>query len=234
MLEAVEKLLALQDRDQKIRNFRLELEAVPTEKAAKERLIASAAERLEASKSRAKEIEVAKKSLQGEAAAKREQIARYRTQQGQTRKNEEFTALSHEIDAAERHIANLEDTELELMEEADRLKPAIAQAEAEFKTEKEKVETQLTALAARETNLRARIDELVAEREKFTVGIDEDLLDRYQRLFKTKGGNAIVSLDHEVCTGCHMKVTTQTAFAVKGEKEMVGCPQCGRILFLPA
>ena len=58
MLEAIEKLLALQDRDQKLRNLRLELLAVPTEIAAKQKLIADSAARLELARTRAKAIEV--------------------------------------------------------------------------------------------------------------------------------------------------------------------------------
>jgi uncharacterized protein len=41
----------------------------------------------------------------------------------------------------------------------------------------------------------------------------------------------VVALEHEVCTGCHMKVTTQTAHRVKAGKEIVSCENCGRILY---
>jgi predicted nucleic acid-binding Zn-ribbon protein len=34
--------------------------------------------------------------------------------------------------------------------------------------------------------------------------------------------------------GCHMKVTSQTAIEVKAQKDVVHCPQCGRMLYLPA
>ena len=61
--------------------------------------------------------------------------------------------------------------------------------------------------------------------------IDEDLLGRFERLFTSKGDAAIVALEHEVCTGCHMKVTTQTSHRVKSGKELVSCEQCGRILY---
>jgi len=40
-------------------------------------------------------------------------------------------------------------------------------------------------------------------------------------------------VEHEVCTGCHMKVTHQAILEVKAEKEIIGCPQCGRILYEP-
>ena len=67
--------------------------------------------------------------------------------------------------------------------------------------------------------------------DALTVGIDEDLLDQYNRLFASKGGNAVVALEHEVCTGCHMKLTTQTLVRVRGAQEITHCEQCGRILY---
>jgi predicted nucleic acid-binding Zn-ribbon protein len=75
------------------------------------------------------------------------------------------------------------------------------------------------------------LNELTAERTELSGKIEEDLLGRFERLFASKGDAAIVALEHEVCTGCHMKVTTQTAHRVKNGKEIVSCEQCGRILY---
>ena len=61
--------------------------------------------------------------------------------------------------------------------------------------------------------------------------IDEDLLDRFDRLFESKGDAAIVAIEHGICTGCHMKVTTATAMHARTGKEIVNCEQCGRILY---
>ena len=62
---------------------------------------------------------------------------------------------------------------------------------------------------------------------------EEDLLDRYNRLFKSKNGIALVTVEHGVCAGCNMQVTHQTILEVRGEKGIIGCPQCGRILYEP-
>jgi len=234
MEEIIRKLLALQDRDQRLRAFHSEQEAIPREKAAKERLIADAADRLDKARTRAKQIEVEKKSLEGEAAAKREQIARYKVQQMQTRKNEEFSALSHEIEGVEKLVSEIEDHEIELMEEAETLRPQIAAAEQTYTSEKSKYEAQIAALSEKAGNLNARIQDMETARASCLADVDEDLLDRYQRLFQTKNGAAVVAIEHDVCTGCHMKVTTQTIVALKSHKEIVSCPQCGRILFLEA
>jgi hypothetical protein len=234
MLPVIERLLALQDRDQKVRAFRNELASLPAETSAREKQLADAAARLASAQTRAKEIEVQKKSLQLEATTKRDAIARYKTQQLQTRKNEEYTALAHEITAAENAVSAIEDREIDLMAEAETLQPQIAAAEKLFAEDKARIAHQLAGLEEKKKNLDTRIAEIVADRTRFTDGLDEDLLERYDRLFKTKNGSAVVPLEHEVCMGCHMKVTTQTVVAVKGEKEVVYCPQRGRILYLPA
>jgi uncharacterized protein len=232
MLEVIEKLLALQDRDQRRHTFETELAHLPIERTSREKQIANSAARLESAKTRVKEIEVEKKSLEVDAATKREAILRYRNQQLLTRKNEEFTALNHEIEAAEKVIITIEDKELELMEELETLKPEVAAAEKLHAEEKSKIEKILEGLDAKKVNLDSRLAELQNDRATFTAGIDEDVLERFERLFKTKGGVSVAPLEHDVCMGCHMKVTTQTVVQVKAAKEIVYCPQCGRSLYL--
>jgi len=75
------------------------------------------------------------------------------------------------------------------------------------------------------------LQELSKSKAELATAIDEELLNRFDRLFKSKGDAAVVALEHEVCTGCHMKVTTATAMRVKAGKEIVSCEQCGRILY---
>jgi predicted nucleic acid-binding Zn-ribbon protein len=234
MLEAIEKLLALQDRDQRLRTLRLELDSIPAEIASKQKLIQDAATRLEAARARSKAIEVEKKNLEIEIASKRDQINRYKTQQLQTRKNEEYSALSHEIETAERVITGIEDKELVLMEEAENLAPQLASADKTHAEEKAKFDAQIATLREKDGNLKNRIDEMTSTRAKLLEGLDEDLLERYERLFETKNARAVVPVEHDVCTGCHMKVTAQTSLALRSDKEIISCPQCGRLLHLPA
>ena len=229
----IEKLLILQDRDQKLKAVLTEITALPAEKAARDRELKAADDRLETARTRQREIEVDRKKLEVEVKAKQDQIARYKNQQLETRKNEEFAALRHEIEVAEKLITEIEDRELVLMEEAESLKPALQAAADAHAEEKKKVESHMASLTARKETLEARKKELETERPNFTTDIDEDLLDRYERLFKSKNGLALTTVEHETCAGCHMKVTHQAILEVKAEKEIISCPQCGRILYEP-
>jgi uncharacterized protein len=233
MLDVIEKLLTLQDRDQRLRNFQLELSHLPEERKAREKQIAESAAQLDRARVRAKEIEMEKRALEIEAGIKRDAIARYRQQQLQTRKNEEYAALAHEIEAAEKTIVTLEDRELDLMEELEKLTPQLANAEKAHSEERNKLENLLNALETRKSNLEARIAELKNEHQLLAKALAEDALELYLRLFKTKHGTAVATLEHEVCMGCHMKVPAQTVVQVRAARQIVHCPQCGRILYMP-
>ena len=233
MLPQIEKLLTLQDRDQKLKTVLTEIAALPGEKAAREREMKAADDRLDVARGRQRAIEIERKKLEVEVQAKQDQISRYKNQQLETRKNDEFTALRHEIATGEKFIVEIEDRELVLMEEAESLKPALQAAQIAHDEEQKKVQSHMASLVARRENLATRQAELDAERQLATEGIEEDLLDRYNRLFKSKGGVALVTVEHGVCSGCHMQVNTQTYLEVRAEKEIIGCPQCGRILYEP-
>jgi len=234
MLDVIEKLLTLQDRDQRLRSFQSELAHLPEERRTREKQITDSAARLDQAKVRAKEIEIEKRNLEMEARAKRDTIARYRQQQLQTRKNEEYAALAHEIEAAEKAVTALEDRELDFMEDLEKLTPQIAAAGRTHAEERNKLEHLLIALETKKSNLETRIAELKSEHERLAKALDEDVLELYLRLFKTKHGTAVATLEHEVCMGCHMKVTAQTVVQVRAAKEIVHCPQCGRILYMPS
>ena len=230
MLPEIEKLLVLQDRDRKIRALKNELKVAPLERVESEEKLAAANRQLEAVKLKAKEIEVEKKKLEIEAQSKRDMIAKFQTQKFQTRKNEEFQAFNNEITRYEGEIRTVEDRELELMEDAEKMKATVAATEQQTKAVKAQVERQLADIAAKSEAIAAQLTELETERAGLAVGMDEDLLDTFDRLFAGKG-EAVVLLEHETCMGCHMKVTTQTVVKVKGQREIVHCEQCGRILF---
>ena len=182
---------------------------------------------------KARQVEVDRKKMELDVGTRETSIARLKTQQYETRKNDEFQALGHEIERYEKEISQIEDQELELMEQADKLKAEIAEEEKRTNTAKESINRQLADLETKGATLQKRLEELNTERTDIAAKIDEDVLNRFERLFASKGDAAIVALEHEVCTGCHMKVTTQTAVQVKASKEIVSCEQCGRILYSP-
>jgi uncharacterized protein len=227
----LEQLLVLQDRDQKVRQIQTETKSLPLQRKNLEAQLATGIANLEALKQRARQLEVDRKRLELDAGVRTDSVAKLRTQQYETRKNDEFAAMAHEIERYQKEISAIEDRELELMEQQDKLKAEVAAEEKKAAGAKDSIARQVTDLEAKAKALEARLQDLTKERAELASKIDEDVLDRFERLFASKGDAAIVALEHDVCTGCHMKITTQTAVRVKGGKEIVSCEQCGRILY---
>jgi uncharacterized protein len=166
-----------------------------------------------------------------DAQSRRDSIAKYKAQQYQTRKNDEFQAITQEIHRFEKEIEQIEDQEIELMEQTEQLQKEAAQAELDLKAAKRQSELQHADLKTKESTLGERLTLAEADREKLSEGLDSDLLFRYTRLFATKGGNAVVPVEHEFCMGCHMKNTSAMVHRVRLGRDIVHCEQCGRILY---
>ena len=227
----LEQLLVVQDRQQKIRSIQTEIKTLPLERNHLELQLSASAAGVDALKQKMRQFEVERKKLELDVGTRTESIARLKTQQYQTRKNDEFQAIGHEIERYENEIRKLEDQELELMIEADKLKADFEAAEKSARATKDSISRQLADLEAKSKALGTQQAKLANEREALSSKIDADLLDQFDRLFNSKGDAAVVAVEHGVCTGCHMKVTTATASRVKAGKEIVSCENCGRILY---
>ena len=231
MLETIEKLLILQDRDQKIRRVKGELAHIEPERQALKAKAANTQAGLESAKLRVKQIESSRKELELEVEGKKLMISRYANQQLQTRKNEEYRALANEIQTCKDAIFKIENQEIELMEQAETAQKEVVRATQAANDARKLVDDQMAQLAAREQNLQKELAELEANREELASAVDDSARGRYERLVRSKGENVVVGVHHGVCGGCHMRVPPQLLVSCQAKKELVSCSNCGRILY---
>ena len=231
MSDTIEKLLILQDRDRNILRVEGELARIEPERAMLTAKAADAQGSLDAAKLRLKQIETERKKLELDVDAKKTQIEKYANQQFQTKKNEEFRALAHEIELCKLDIVKLEDQQIELMEKAEGTQKDVLAANKISGEARKAVEAQISDLAAREKNLEKELDELESNRQQLLTAVDEGARSRYERLLKNKGSNVVVGIQHGVCGGCHMKLPAQVIMSVRADEEIVTCINCGRIIY---
>jgi predicted nucleic acid-binding Zn-ribbon protein len=231
MLEILEKLLVVQDRDRRIAQLKAESARIPAEIAAAEQRVKTEAARLESAKTELKRIETERKKLEIDADAKRQQITKYRTQLNLIKSNTEYQALLKEIAKSEADIRSVEDVELEFMEKLDRLQPALKQEQALLKDLTAKGEAEKIDLQKRAKLMAEELVQLRSERETLITAVDPDVLSRYERLLRSKGDLAIVPIKHGNCGGCHLNIPPQVAHNAKNGTELASCSYCGRILY---
>lgn len=231
MLEAIEKLLILQDRDRKIRRVQAELAHIEPERQTLKGKTASTQAALDAGKLRLRQLESDRKRLELDVDAKQQQISKYANQQLLTRKNEEYKALAHEIDGCKADISKIEDQEISLMEQAEVAQKELVRLTAEANEAKKHADGLVSLLGERETNMQKELATLQSNRDELASVVDEAARGKYDRLAKSKGDNVLVGVQHGVCGGCHMKLPAQTLVACQAHQELVTCINCGRILF---
>jgi uncharacterized protein len=231
MLDVIEKLLVLQDRDRKILQTKEELAHVGPERQELQRRAVATQSSFEAAKLRVKQIESDRKKLELDAEAKQQQIDKWATQQLQTKKNEEYKALQHEIDHGKQAITAIEDQEIELMEKAEAAQKEVNEAQKVAAEAKKLVDAKIADLDAREKNLQAELQKLEANRTELAAAVEEGARAKYERLLKSKGSNVVVGVSHHSCGGCHMKLDRGTVVQCQANQEIVTCNNCGRILY---
>ena len=231
MQEIIEKLLVLQDRDRKLLRVTQELAHIGPERESLKAKAASTQSSLEAAKLRVKQIESERKQRDLEIEGKKAQIEKYLNQQLQTRKNEEYKALTHEIEMAKEVIFKIEDAEIVLMEQAEAAQKEVVRATTEAAAAKKLVDDQIGRLDQREENLKKDFTALTADRAQLAAAVDDATRSRYERIFKSKGENVVVGIDHSSCGGCHMKLPPQITTSCRAQAEIITCPNCGRILY---
>jgi hypothetical protein len=231
MQEIIEKLLILQDRDRKIMRSKDQLARIEPERRTLQENAAAAQAGLEAAKTKSKQVESDRKKLELEVDSKKGLIARYALQQFETKKNEEYRALAQQIETCKSDITQLEDQQLVLMEQAEGLQKEAAAAARQADEMRKVAEQQLRDLTSSEQALRAALAELESNREQLTEAIDDRVLHQYERLLRHKGDSVVVGIQHGVCGGCHMKFPVQLVVSCQAAKDLVTCPNCGRILY---
>ena len=231
MNPTVEALLVLQDRDTRVAHLTSDLAHLPQQIAQVESELATRTATFDELKARTRQIEADRKKLDLDVQAKQAAIARYRSQQQQTRKNEEFAALNHEIEHAEKEIAALEDGELELMEAYEKGLAQVGEAQKELTVFQDKAKHKKSELEKRSATVATELTAAKDKQAEAEKGVPEDALTRYRRILKSKKDVAIVPIQHGACGGCHMKVTSQTALTAKGGEQLVSCDNCGRLVY---
>ena len=232
MLAEIQSLLVLQDRDQRILSLEEDMKRIPSDKESAQQRLANDIAAVDAAKKTIQQNEVAIKNLELDIGTRKDTLTKLKVQQYETKKNEEFTALGNEIIRYNEDVDQLETSELELMEKADTLSETRQKAEKALALTQSMVDEEIAQLDQRAAECKAQHDEVTSGRATLVADIDDDTLSLYERLMKSKGGDAIVSATNKQCTGCHMKLVPSTMINVKAEKEIVQCENCGRILYL--
>ncbi|HAV12676.1 MAG TPA: hypothetical protein DCX06_04140 [Opitutae bacterium] len=228
----IEKLLIVQDRDTSLQKIEQELDRIPLERAAIEKLIQSEEANTEAASQALKEKEVQRHELDVEVKSKEAALARFRTQQLEIKKNDDYRAMTLQIEQTEAEISQLEEQEIELMLEIDTQRESFEAEKALIDKRIEVQRNEITLLGEREANLKASIDAAKSALDKCRDDADAGYLEHYDRVRTlTKRAPYVVPIEAHKCGGCHLRVSNEVSKAAMVPGEPHFCDQCARMVY---
>src|SRR5262245_51637020 len=178
----LEKLIILQAPDAYRHELEGQLKAVPRDVGLIEQRIAAEKAAIEASRGEVRELESKKKLLETEIGSAEDRLAKYKNQQSQVRKNDEYQALGHEIGSVQGQIGELEGSELEVMYAIDEARKRFAAAEKASKENISGHESRIRSLKERETATLGVLDAARAAVAAARAPIEESALRIYDRV----------------------------------------------------
>ncbi len=227
----LEKLIVLQQADHEIARLREEISALPKRVAAIEAQLAGTRSKIEKTQAGHADLQLMRRKLEHEIQAQQEKISKYREQSLAVKTNDQYRALQHEIEFAEKEIRACEDKILEGMMEADAREAERRALETELQEETAEVEQEQAAARKRTEEDEAQLSDWNGQRTTLRAGITGDVLDLYDRLLIQRRNSAIAEAIEHQCSACHVLLRPQTYAEVRGNAQIVTCDSCGRILY---
>jgi len=233
MSEEVDRLWALQDLDEQAAGVREILARFPEQRRELEHRIVEARQRLEQAKARALESQKQRRELEREAGSLGDQERRFQQQLPAIKKNEEYTALLHEIEGVRQKRSELETRVLERMEEEEREqreRPALEQA---LKNAEAEAAARAKIIDAQETSEQGKLGVLEARRDAHVKELASATRARYERVHASREGRAVVGIVKGACGGCYRTLPPAVLQEARRRDRMMGCEGCGRIIVWP-
>jgi len=231
MLPDLERVIALQKLDTAAHDAQRRLAEEPDRTRALDARLEAAQQHLTDAKAGVAENQTKRREIEKDVAVHQGRLSKYREQAMAVKTNQEYHAIQKEIGFAQTEIKALEDKILELMLDADERSAAVKHNEKALADEQRAVDAERKAIAVENTELRASIENLAADRAAVTAALDPKVLETFERVAKGRHGVAVAEARDAICTICHVRLRPQVFNNVRRNDSIIQCDSCQRILF---
>lgn len=234
MTETLRKLLELQRLDSELFELEQQMQRVPQELRKEQAAYEQAVQELRKEEQARQHVDEERARQEHSLVSAAERIKQLKAKQGQVKKNQEYQALTHEIQMAEesstKHqaaLARVREQRAEADAAVAQRQDAVAARKHQFMRRAEQAKQEIAALQERKKKCRAVRKELVKT-------INPDALALYEKLLKTRAPLVLAPVDPavKVCTGCNIQLTDQVIADIMMSDRLVLCETCARILYL--
>jgi hypothetical protein len=229
----LKNLIRLQSIDLSILEIQERIDGFPAISRALDEKLSAARGHLETVREKSKNDLATRKKLEGEVAAFEAKISKYREQMLSVKTNEEYKAFQKEIEHAQDGIRGVEDSILTLMMDAENIQAEIKVAEARLKEDQQMVQRERQTLEAENQKDVSALESYQSERRTIEPAISSDILTRYERVRKFRGGIGVAPAKDYMCDVCKVRLRPQVFQEIRKNDRIIACDACQRVLYDP-
>jgi uncharacterized protein len=234
-------LVKLYQADQKLREAQARLDSVSRNARIQERRVADLSEKLRLGQTTLKEQQSQAAQLDLDLKTRDAKIERLRVQQQSAKNNREYQAFLLEINTEKVDKGNSEESLLKVMELVEKSQAEVKDLSATLEVEQANLEAIRTEIGDKVKQLQTEIDSLRPSRDAAAAGVTPQARAAFERLADRFDGEAMSALakpdrrrEEYVCTSCNLDLVTDVYNKLHMRDELVFCPSCHRILYIPA
>jgi predicted nucleic acid-binding Zn-ribbon protein len=229
----LKRLIRLQTIDLNIQQLQARNEKFPGISKALDDKLRDARALLASVQEKAKNNQALRKKMEGEVGVLESKISKYREQMLSVKTNEEYKALQKEIEHTQSAITKVEDHILTLMLEAETSQQEIRSAEARLAEDQQRVSQERKLLEGDHQKDVSALESYLSERRELEKETSGDLLSRYERVRKFRGGIGLSAAKDYVCDVCKVRIRPQVFQEIRKNDQIIACDACQRILYDP-
>ncbi|MCA0238451.1 MAG: C4-type zinc ribbon domain-containing protein [Bacteroidetes bacterium] len=229
--EKLQLLWKLQQVDSQLDEIQILKGELPMEVSDLEDEVAGLDTRIKKLKAAYKESEQEIGRLQVTAKEADANIKKYQKQLEEVKNDREYNALQKEIDLAKLDIQLSEKKVREAKAGLEAKKESLNIAESRFEAKQKELEAKKVELQGIIEKTEQEESQLRAQSDKARHGIEDRLLNSYDKTRRTyRNGLAVVTVERSSCGGCFNNVPPQVQLEIGLHKKIIACEHCGRIL----
>ncbi|MCK9554254.1 C4-type zinc ribbon domain-containing protein [bacterium] len=231
MLNEIEILLKVQEKDLKIMSLESRLKENPEIVNKARNILREAENELKAKNDILKKLQVERKDSEIQVESNNEQIAKLDSQAGSVKDNKTYKAIQDEILNLKARISLIEDTMLENMEKCDEISSQIKDLKEQAALRTDELEKAEEKARKESGDIEKEIRDLKDLKSEIEKNLSPEILSRYYRLLNNKKDAVVVPSRKGSCGGCFMALTPQVIMKLRSEMKIVTCESCQRILY---
>lgn len=172
-----------------------------------------------------------RRRVEGELSDQQELLKKYQGQLMQVKNQQQYGAAWKEIDAARKHVKDLEESVLKSMTEADGLQSQLDERKGSHDDLQSRYDAAHAEWQASLGDLRKEAEQLRKKAEAIEATLPPKLKNEFHKIYKQRQQIAVSRVERDTCSSCRTRVRPQVAQQLK-RGEFVHCEGCHRILFL--